>query len=80
MKYITYLNPAGLADIRLFSDMEEHKKIAEEMQVHQPLELLGAGFVINSKCIGVSESLNIESRGDDDTTILNRLTKEALKC
>lgn len=73
MKYITYLNAAGVADIRVFSDMEKHKHVAEEMESRQPVELLGAGFIINSKCTLHSESLNLESRGDDDTKIYNRL-------
>lgn len=73
MKYITYLNPAEMADIRVFSDMEQHSHIAEEMKSRQPVELLGAGFIVNGKCKGYSESLKMDSRGEDDTKIYDRL-------
>lgn len=75
MKYITYLNKAELADIRIFSDLEFHKDVAYEMRRRQLFDLLGAGFIINGKCTGSSESLKLESRGADDTEIYKRLTE-----
>lgn len=73
MKYITYLNKARLADIRIFSDMEKHKDVAYEMKRRQLFDLLGAGFIVNGKCEGHSESLKLDSRGEDDTAVYNRL-------
>lgn len=75
MKYITYVNKAGLADIRIFSDMEEHKDIAYEMKRRQLFELLGAGFIVGGECEGYSQSLKLDSRGEDDTAIYGRLLK-----
>jgi hypothetical protein len=72
MKYITYLNKTGTPDIRLFSGMEQHKDIAYEMRGRQLFDLLGAGFVTIGRCTGRSESLSLDSRGDEDTKILRR--------
>lgn len=73
MKYITYINKNNVPDIRLFSDMEYHDSIAYEMRQRDLYDLLGAGFVIAGKCGGRSESLNLNSRGSADTTVLEGL-------
>ena len=76
MKYITYVNSEGIDDIRLFSIMEQHNKVSQEMVLHGPVTFLGAGFVKFdiygfSECHGHSDSMNLESRGEQDTKILN---------
>jgi hypothetical protein len=78
MKYITYVNSEGADDIRLFSIMEQHKDISVEMGMVSdvPIVLLGAGFVTfnddgSIECYGHSDSMKLDSRGEQDTKILN---------
>lgn len=68
-KYITYRSSKGQEEIIIFSPRLKHQWVAKKFQLE---DILGAGLIDmgNVKCIGNSESLNIESRKYIDELII----------
>ena len=79
MKYIIKEDPNSFPPfiIRTFPASEQHSEVSEKMKG----KVLGAGFVRPTlgisglvwNCYGESTSLNVASRGVEDSTILNAL-------
>jgi len=79
MKYIIKVDPNRFPSfiVHIFPVSEQHSEVAEKMKG----EILGAGFVRPAlgisglvwNCYGESTSLNVASRGVEDSTILNAL-------
>ncbi len=69
----------------IFPPYLEHKKVREKFS--EIKEVIGAGFIKKSNdpedrtlyAYGKSESLNVKSRGDEDTEILNQFFNERRK-
>ena len=71
-KYIIVDNKDGVIPV-VFTELAVHKEVARGFM---PGTILGAGFcyITENKyhCYGESTSLNVKSRGDDDSKILNK--------
>ena len=80
MKYIVFRGPNGEAPV-LFPRELMHQWVASRLT---PLEPVAAGFVWSAagrlQCYGVSESLKIASRPEQDSDLVNRaLGEDALE-
>jgi hypothetical protein len=74
-KYITYQDVELRDRIAVFS--YEMKHIDMEVALRRYGDFyspLGAGFVVNGKCEGISESMRLKSRPVEDTALLKQLT------
>ena len=72
-KYIIVDNNNGIIPV-VFTELATHKDVARGFM---PGVILGAGFCwINGygryECYGESTSLDVKSRGDDDSKLLNK--------
>jgi hypothetical protein len=80
MKYIVYSDD-GIEHLVQFPDIITHRDMADALEAlrfggdrdwhRRQGEIVSAGFVINGRCLGRSESLDVSSRLDLDTLILN---------
>ncbi len=77
MKYIIVEGAYGYPTAYIFSDNVQHADMAQ--QVNKADKVLGAGFVTYGPdglvCFGRSVSLDIKSRNEIDTKIINRELK-----
>jgi len=81
MKYIVTITDKGLKEIFLFSRSINHKSMMLKVQIiRDPMKTqidfrqpYSAGFIDETgECYGRSESLDIESKLFEDTTLLKR--------
>jgi len=75
-KYIileTGLIPMGLPIV--FSDLLTHADVARGIEYSGKVHGAGFCYVVNDRyvCYGESVSLNVKSRGEEDSKILNKL-------
>jgi len=84
MKYICAINDDGEQEIFIFPDTVNHDCFYEGVTALRNQtwgewkrifrEVISAGFVDKDlKCYGESETLNVESRGEEDTKLLKKL-------
>jgi len=66
IKYLI-VETLGMEQVVLFSPMVSHKNAALGLYV------ISAGFYKDGKCYGLSESLNISSRPEQDIILVNEL-------
>lgn len=78
-KYITFTNNCGTESIAIFTEGAGYNEVGHG------LDVVGAGFCqINfnnpseSVCYGKSTTLDIESRGDEDTLLLRLLVRQMI--
>lgn len=76
MKYIAFEGRLH-QEIIIFAQSRDHAQMALDLNIERE-NILGAGFIAipaatDPYCYGQSTSLNIASRGDDDTRLLHRL-------
>jgi hypothetical protein len=74
MKYVVFDSYRG-KQIIIFPKIIQHSTMADD--VHRSsfgaMTAISAGFIESGECIGKSESLNMESRGDEDTALISNL-------
>ena len=74
MKYVTF--SSGIKEFIIpFPEYITHSELAESVERLSDgiLKPISAGFIGNGRCYGDSISLNMDSRGQDDTELLIRL-------
>jgi len=75
MKYICTKTPTGTEEIFLFPRAIDHDQMALALQMfdNKIRKPVSAGFMDDEgTCHGYSETLNLKSRGESDTHLLNR--------
>jgi hypothetical protein len=74
MKYVVFDGHRG-EQIIIFPEIIQHSVMAND--VHRSsfgsMKAISGGFIENGKCVGKSESLRMESRGDADTALISNL-------
>lgn len=82
MKYIVTTREDGIEEMFVFPDTINHDCMAEmlyRIKNHNgngwkrvPRRPISAGFItVSGKCYGRSETLNLDSRGNEDTVLFN---------
>ena len=71
MKYVTFFGYAG-EQIIIFPSKIQHLDFAKSIEKlsYGTMRPMSGGFIIDGKCTGRSESLNMESRGELDTALI----------
>ena len=74
MKYIVFYGNDG-EQIIIFPKIIQHSTMAEDVKKSSfgGMCPISAGFIVNGKCVGESESLRMESRGDKDTALITKM-------
>lgn len=74
-KYVAFRCRGGNDRIVIFPKMIQHSHIADFIEGNSFDRLLrvSGGFVVDGKCVGESESMRLQSRGDVDTALLTEL-------
>jgi hypothetical protein len=77
MKYITFENISGDDRYVIFDTITDHKEMANNLV--GLAQALGAGFVWfddeGAHCYGVSASMQMDSRGEKDSDLINSLNR-----
>jgi hypothetical protein len=72
-KYVTFENYAGSEHLLPFPNFIQHSVFAKQVQEsspYKPMQPISAGFIVDAKCVGMSESLRLKSRPKEDTDLL----------
>lgn len=75
-KYITFETYGSKQHLIAFPDFIQHSAMSKKVQEaspHKPMRPVSAGFIVDSQCVGVSESLRLNSRPKEDTELLIKL-------
>ena len=74
MKFVTFYGPKG-EQIIVFPKKIQHLAFAESIAElsYGTMRPIAGGFVENGECVGLSISLNMCSRCDEDTALLKDL-------
>lgn len=74
MKFVTFDGYNG-EQIIVFPNKIQHSNLASSIceLSFGTMSPISGGFVVGGECIGRSESLRMESRGDKDTRLLKQL-------
>lgn len=78
MKYILFEGKDFPEEMHVFFECANHKEVAEKLFVED--KIISAGFLKikedgQAHCYSYSESLKIESRGEQDAKVFNRQNK-----
>lgn len=76
-KYIIFEDHDGSPQFIIFPSIIDHNKMALQLRLSKEIgNLISAGFIIvvdnKMKCYGKSISLNISSRGEEDSEFINK--------
>jgi hypothetical protein len=74
MKYVVFKSNRG-EQIIPFPEIIQHSVMADDVHrsSFRSMTAISGGFIENGKCVGKSESLRMESRGDADTALMLKL-------
>lgn len=74
MKYVTFDGYNG-EQIIIFPKVIQHSVMADNVQDSSfgGMRPISGGFIVNGECVGRSESLRMDSRGDKDTALIAKL-------
>lgn len=75
-KYVTFNTYGEEQHLIAFPNFIQHSVFAEKVQEaspYKPMIPISAGFIVDSKCEGTSESLRLNSRPKEDTDLLIKL-------
>lgn len=74
-KYVAFRSCRGDDEIVVFPKIIQHSYMADMVEKNSfgGLDRVSGGFIINGQCVGESESMRLESRGDVDTALLPKL-------
>lgn len=74
MKYVVFDGYSG-EQIIIFPKKIQHSVMASDVEKssYGTMRPISGGFIVNGECVGESESLRMESRGDDDTKLIAKL-------
>jgi hypothetical protein len=75
-KYITFETYGNEQHLIPFPDFIQHSVFAKQIQEaspHYPMVPVSAGFIVDARCEGISESLQLKSRPKEDTDLLIKM-------
>ena len=74
MKYVTFDGNNG-EQIIIFPKIIQHSVMADNVRESSfgGMRPIAGGFIIDGQCVGRSESLRMDSRGDTDTKLIAKL-------
>jgi len=78
IKYVTFKDFRGDEYIITFPSYMTHSELAESVVElsDEFLKPISGGFIENGECVGESISLNLKSRGEQDTLLLKKMRNQ----
>lgn len=73
-KYVVFGNRCGGEDLIPFPSVIQHSVMAENVEESSfgGMYPISGGFIVDGQCVGRSESLRMDSRGDKDTALIGK--------
>lgn len=74
-KFVTFYSRSSGEEIMIFPSHIQHSHFSESVKrmTFKGIRPISGGFIVNGKCVGRSESLDLDSR-PEDTVLLQDLT------